>query len=72
MLHVTNSLLKKKKTFINMTKVGKDLNRSKKARHEKKLYKLLKYPAPLQKISWLTIIKSITVWLLITKLALAF
>ena len=40
MLHVTNSLLKKKKTFINMTKVGKDLNRSKKARHEKKLYKL--------------------------------
>ena len=30
----------KKKTFINMTKVGKDLNRSKKARHEKKLYKL--------------------------------
>lgn len=55
-----------------MTKVVKDRNRSKKARHEKKLYKLSKYPAPLKKISWLTIIKSITAWLLITKLALAF
>ena len=54
-----------------MTKVVKDRNRSKKARHEKKLYKLSKYPAPLKKISWLTIIKSITAWLLITTLALA-